>query len=424
MEAVGQLTGGIAHDFNNLLMAILGSLEIVQSRLTAEPRISPFLDNAVAAARRGASLTERMLAFARKQQLDLQSVDLPGLVDGMMELIKGMLDSTIAIETRFPERTGRVRADLHQLEAALLNLVVNARDAMPDGGSILIAAEAMEVGENDPSNLEPGEYVCLSVEDTGEGMDATTLARATEPFFTTKGVGKGTGLGLSMVHGLAEQLRGRLLLDSRPGIGTKVRLCLPILQAQAAQEAQAGPAEVPPAREEGAANAARLTVLAVDDDALVLMNTAAMLEDLGHQVVEAHVRGRRAGSLPRERGDRPCGNGPRDAEDDGQPAGRDHPQRAARSPDHTRHRLCRVAAGRQRILAASRQAFQRARACQGDRQGNRAVKRSMLRPRQISVARKQGGCGDPSEDSTAAGSTTTNSPRCAIRPEMRATLTR
>ena len=284
MEAVGQLTGGIAHDFNNLLMAILGSLEIAQSRLDADPRISPFLDNAVAAARRGASLTQRMLAFARKQQLDLQSVDLPALVAGMMELLKGALDSTIAIKADFPPRMSPVRADPHQLEAALLNLVVNARDAMPGGGSIVVTAQAVEVNADDLCNLEPGSYVCLSVEDTGEGMDAATLARATEPFFTTKGVGKGTGLGLSMIHGLAEQLRGRLLLESRPGAGTKVTLCLPALPTQ---QEQPRPAQAPPADEDRKPAATNLTVLAVDDDALVLMNTAAMLEDLGHVVVEA-----------------------------------------------------------------------------------------------------------------------------------------
>ena len=283
MQAIGQLTGGIAHDFNNLLMAILGSLEIVQSRLVADPRISPFLDNAVKGARRGASLTQRMLAFARKQDLELQPVDLESLVCGMTELIERSLNSTIALETRFSSPLAMVKADPHHLEAALLNLVVNARDAMPGGGSIVITAEAMEVSDGDPTKPAPGTYVCLSVEDTGEGMDAATLARATEPFFTTKGIGKGSGLGLSMVHGMAEQSNGRLVIESTPTVGTKARLCLPVLVKGGSQTAADHPAPSP----QGGSSPAKLTVLAVDDDALVLMNTAAMLEELGHTVIEA-----------------------------------------------------------------------------------------------------------------------------------------
>ncbi len=285
MQAVGQLTGGVAHDFNNLLMAVLGSLEIVQRRIAPDPRITPFLENAVEGARRGAALTQRMLSFARRQELDLQPVDLGALVHGMKELMERSLDPTITIETRFPMALPRVTADPHHLEAALLNLVVNARDAMPSGGSIVISAELANLGADDPTKLDPGAYVCLSVEDTGEGMDEETLERATEPFFTTKGVGKGTGLGLSVIHGMAEQLHGRLLIESRSGAGTKVKICIP---AAGSEEPHSAPAQDPRAAEGDASPAKKaLVVLAVDDDALVLMNTAAMLEDLGHTVIEA-----------------------------------------------------------------------------------------------------------------------------------------
>jgi PAS domain S-box-containing protein len=199
MEAVGQLTGGVAHDFNNLLMAILSSLELMKKRLPDDPRLLRLHDNAVQAAERGAALTQRMLSFARRQELDRKPVDLPRLVHGMADLLQRTLGPSVTIETRFPIALPPVLTDANQLETALLNLAVNARDAMTDGGPITIAAYAEEVG---PGNrLSPGNYVCLSVADRGTGMDTETLNRATEPFFTTKGVGKGTGLGLSMVHG-------------------------------------------------------------------------------------------------------------------------------------------------------------------------------------------------------------------------------
>jgi PAS domain S-box-containing protein len=279
MDAIGQLTGGIAHDFNNLLMAILGSVELVRKRLPEDPKITPLLDNAIQGARRGTALTQRMLAFARRQDLKTESLDIPNLVRGMTELLQRSLGPHVEIETRFPLALAHARGDTNQLELALLNLAVNARDAMPDGGRIVIGAKEGNVSD-ESGPLLPGHYVCISVSDTGEGMDDATLARAMEPFFTTKGVGKGTGLGLAMVHGMAEQLGGSLILRSRKGAGTTAEIWLPVAEATT-------PAAVQAAEPEPAANPT-LKILAVDDDALVLMNTTAMLEELGHTVAEAY----------------------------------------------------------------------------------------------------------------------------------------
>jgi len=281
MEAVGQLTGGVAHDFNNLLMAILGSLELLRKRLPNDPQQLKLLDNAIMGARRGATLTQRMLAFARRQELDARPLDLATLVRDMSELLERSLGVDVAIEMAIPHNLPRIVADQNQLELALLNLCVNARDAMKDGGMIRVRARREHVGASDAGVIAPGDYVCLSVTDTGEGMDADTLARATEPFFTTKGVGKGTGLGLSMVHGMAEQMGGRLILKSRPGEGTTAEIWLPAV-SDAALERRAEIQAREPVQAKGG-----LKVLAVDDDRLVLFNTTAMLEDLGHNVVEA-----------------------------------------------------------------------------------------------------------------------------------------
>ncbi|MES2750723.1 MAG: PAS domain S-box protein [Pseudomonadota bacterium] len=281
MDAIGQLTGGIAHDFNNLLMAILGSLELVGKRLPEDPKITPLIDNATQAAQRGAALTQRMLAFARRQELDLQPVDLPDLVRGMTDLLQRSLGPSIQIDTRFPLLLSAIRADANQLEMALLNLAVNARDAMPEGGTITIAAREENVSSGSASKLKAGRYVCLSVIDSGEGMDKDTLARAMEPFFTTKGVGRGTGLGLSMVHGITEQSGGLFVLKSRKGEGTSAELWLPLATTQRMIS------DTSAISKEAESGSRPLTVLAVDDDSLVLMNTTAMLEDLGHTVFEA-----------------------------------------------------------------------------------------------------------------------------------------
>jgi CheY-like chemotaxis protein len=282
MEAVGRLTGGVAHDFNNLLMAVLGSLELLRKRLPDDPRLTGLLDNAIQGAQRGASLTKRMLAFARRTEIKPEAIDVAALVHGMADLLQRSLGPSVHIETRFPLSLPPARADANQLELALLNLAVNARDAMPGGGSIIVAARVERLTEQ-KDHLAPGRYVCLSVTDGGEGMDEETLAHATEPFFTTKGVGKGTGLGLSMVHGMSEQSGGRLVLKSRKGEGTSAEIWLPVVVREAETSVQLQQAASEPADKE----ARSLVILAVDDDALVLMNTIAMLEDLGHTVFEA-----------------------------------------------------------------------------------------------------------------------------------------
>ncbi len=280
LEAIGQLTGGIAHDFNNLLTAVLGSLEMLRKRLPDDPKSIALLENAAQGAQRGTILTKRMLAFARNDELKQEVLGIPELVRGMTELLRRSVGPLFNIETRFPLALKSVEVDPNQLELALLNLALNARDAMPDGGDIILSAREVGVAPNQIIGVSPGQYICLSVLDTGEGMDEQTLRRATEPFFTTKGVGKGTGLGLSMVHGFAEQSGGRLILHSRKGSGTTAELWIPIAKTSAQPAAPTHPPAAKTVRP--------LTVLAVDDDALVLMNTIAMLEDLGHTVFEAY----------------------------------------------------------------------------------------------------------------------------------------
>jgi signal transduction histidine kinase/CheY-like chemotaxis protein len=279
MESLGQLTGGIAHDFNNLLAVILGNLDLVRKRLTAaDPRVKRLLDSAIQGAERGAALTQRLLAFARRQDLTPQVVEVPRLVAEMKELLNRSLGPAIRISIGFPPDLPPVRIDPNQFELALLNLAVNARDAMPLGGTITLSARVEIVKPADASGLAPGRYVCVSLADTGVGMDAATLAQAVEPFFTTKGVGKGTGLGLSMIHGFAVQSGGTLKLASKPGVGTSAELWLPEGERLAAAVPVQQPAQ---------ASQRTCKVLLVDDDSLVLTGTAAMLEDLGHVVVEA-----------------------------------------------------------------------------------------------------------------------------------------
>ena len=282
IDTIGQLTGGVAHDFNNLLMAILGSLRLLRKQMPQEPRPLRLLDNAVQGAERGAALTQRLLAFARRQELKPQVVRFHALVSGMEDLLGRALGPGVTLRNLVPTDLRPVKADLNQLELAMLNLAVNARDAMQGAGVLTIRSEQRSPdGEADPK-LPPGDYVLLQVVDTGMGMDETVLARAAEPFFTTKGVGKGTGLGLSMVQGLAAQSGGALQLQSRPGEGATITLWLPA----------AGPEEAAPALERPAPPMAilpleRRSILLVDDDILVSNGTAAMLEDLGHTVIEA-----------------------------------------------------------------------------------------------------------------------------------------
>ncbi|WP_407292565.1 MHYT domain-containing protein [Stutzerimonas zhaodongensis] len=278
LEAIGKLTGGIAHDFNNLLAVIGGNLELLRKRLPSDtaPRAGSLIENALLATQRGASLVQRMLAFARKQELNPSSVELPDLVLNMRELLQRSVGSNISIDTRFPLSLPPAYIDANQLEMVLINLVVNARDAMPEGGTICIEGQ---LRRSDVAEQRAQEFVALIVHDNGIGMNSEVLARATEPFFTTKGPGKGTGLGLSMAHGLAEQSGGRMEIKSTVGQGTTIELWLPL--GVSARPVAPAPVEAP---EPVNPSPAGLTILAVDDDPLVLANTTALLEDLGHRV--------------------------------------------------------------------------------------------------------------------------------------------
>jgi PAS domain S-box-containing protein len=281
LEAIGQLTGGVAHDFNNLLMAVLGSLELAQKRLPDDPKLARLIENAVLGAKRGASLTQRMLSFARRQELKRQAM--AALVRGMEGLLDRSLGPTVTVRVDIPDDLPAAETDANQLESALLNLAVNARDAMPDGGEITISATVEttpRANDEDAAGLKVGRYVRLAVSDTGAGMDEATLLRAVEPFFTTKGVGKGTGLGVPMVQGLAVQSGGKFELASQVGVGTTATLWLPAVD-------QIAPSAAPVADQSESVDDERLRILAVDDDELVLMNTAALLEDLGHTVLVA-----------------------------------------------------------------------------------------------------------------------------------------
>lgn len=281
LEAIGQLTGGIAHDFNNLLSVIVGNLELLRKRLPDDPKMIRFLESAFEGAQRGASLTQRLLAFARRQDLRPHPLSVAELVQGMTALLRRSLGPAVRVETHFPLDLPLAMADANQLEMALINLTVNARDAMPEGGTIDISAK-VAVFDGSAHGLAAGRYVELAVADTGAGMDEETLQRATEPFFTTKGLGKGTGLGLPMVQGLAAQSGGRLMLESAVGRGTVAKLYLPVAEAWEEELAPSGDgAEV------ALLPTAPATILVVDDDPLVLENTAAMLEDLGHRVLRA-----------------------------------------------------------------------------------------------------------------------------------------
>src|SRR5882757_9926913 len=283
MDTIGQLTGGVAHDFNNLLMAVLGSLALLEKRLGAEDQhCRRLLQNAVQGAQRGAALTQRLLAFSRRQELKPESVDVAHLVSGMEELLKRALGHGIELTLNFPSGLPPLLADANQLELALLNLALNARDAMPAGGRLMISATAETRAQGGPNaRLAPGDYLRIGIVDTGVGMDDVTLTKATEPFFTTKGPGKGTGLGLSMVQGLAAQSGGMLDIHSEPDEGTTIDLWLPRATTSAVSVTRAAQAAHLP-------NTEPCKVMIVDDDLLVMTGTAAMIDDLGHTSIEAH----------------------------------------------------------------------------------------------------------------------------------------
>lgn len=279
LDAMGQLTGGVAHDFNNLLTPIIGGLDMLVRREVGSDRERRLIQGALQSAERAKTLVQRLLAFARRQPLQPTAIDVRRLVNGMAGLIASTSGPRIALRLALSDDLPPALADLNQLEMALLNLAVNARDAMPEGGTLTISAARESVRPGHRSKLRQGHYVRLSVEDTGSGMDEATLARAIEPFFSTKGIGKGTGLGLSMVHGLALQLDGGLTITSRLGEGTVVDLWFPISSVMAGE--QAGSVR-------GAAGRAGLgTAMLVDDEEMVRLSTADMLMDLGYDVVEA-----------------------------------------------------------------------------------------------------------------------------------------
>ena len=277
MEAIGQLTGGVAHDFNNLLAAVQGNLELLRKRLPDDPQLHRFIDGALQGTQRGASLTSRLLAFARRQDLKPVPTDLAQLLDGMRGLMERSIGPLISVEVNLAPDLPPAKVDPNQLELAILNLAVNARDAMPDGGRLTIALSRRD-GAGQGLGLN-GHFLLLSVTDTGFGMDAATLKSAIEPFFSTKELGKGTGLGLSMVHGLAVQLGGALALKSEPGQGTTAELWLPVSTTPVEDVLEIAPTTI---------EAQASTILVVDDDALINMNTVDMVEDLGHTVLEAY----------------------------------------------------------------------------------------------------------------------------------------
>jgi signal transduction histidine kinase len=279
MESLGKLTGGVAHDFNNLLTVILGNLQLLRKRVVDDTRAIRLIDGATQGAERGATLTKRMLAFARRQELKPETVDVAKLFGSMEEMLRRTLGPSVQIAAEFDDDLPAISVDPNQLELALLNLALNARDAMPVGGDLAITSRCVDAPSG-PNGLNAGSYVCISVRDSGTGMDQATVKRAAEPFFTTKGTGKGTGLGLSMVDGLAAQSGGAMRIISNLGEGTTVELWLPISESIPVYEGQAVPAPL--------GTGAQWRVLVVDDDPLIASATAEILEDLGHVVMEAH----------------------------------------------------------------------------------------------------------------------------------------
>ena len=281
MEAVGQLTGGIAHDFNNMLAVVIGGLELAKRRI-AENRVeaSRHLDNAMEGASRAAALTRRLLAFARAEPLLPEAVSPDSLIGGMTELLDRTLGERITIRTRFESDGWPIWVDRHQLENALLNLAVNARDAMEGEGTLTIATATRTLRDGEISGIRAGDYVAVSVADTGCGMDQAVLDRVFEPFFTTKPVGKGTGLGLSQIFGFVRQSTGEIIITSQPGHGTTVTVLLPrFTGAGRIAPAIAPPIYVPTTptpREKHA------TILVVEDDPRVLNATVEALTELGH----------------------------------------------------------------------------------------------------------------------------------------------
>jgi len=288
MDALGQLTGGIAHDFNNLLQAVQGSLELIGRKAADAAKVRQLAEGAMHAAERGAKLTAQLLAFARSKQLKMEPFVVSDFVLGARDLLAGAAGNLIDLRFDLESDDAAVLADRTQLELALLNLVINARDATPPGGRIVVSARRVDLPAGDP-DLPPGEYVELRVADTGSGMSAEVRGRAFEPFFTTKGVGAGAGLGLSQVYGVVKQAGGVARIDSAEGEGTTVILLLPVTTHTAREEPEA--AEAP------TADARKGVVLVVDDDADVREFAAAALDTFGHTVVQAPDGGEALASI-------------------------------------------------------------------------------------------------------------------------------
>ncbi len=289
MEGIGQLTGGVAHDFNNLLTVILGNLETAQRASTSNPnpdRLARALENAALGAQRAASLTQRLLAFSRRSPLDPKPIEASRLVAGMSELLRRTLGEQVVVETVLAGGLWRIHADPNQLEIGILNLAVNARDAMPDGGRLTIETANAYLDESyaaTQSEVVPGQYVVISISDTGIGMDRETMARAFEPFFTTKDIGHGTGLGLSQVYGFAKQSGGHIKIYSEPGHGTTVKLYLPRLLSSDEPDA------LPSTPTQAPSSASGETILVVEDDPDVRANTTGILRELRYTVLEAPI---------------------------------------------------------------------------------------------------------------------------------------
>jgi len=280
MEAVGQLTGGIAHDFNNLLTAVIGNLDLIRNKVQDNERLRRLADNALEASRRGAKLASQLLAFSRSQRMAVEPVDLQQLFQGISGLLGQSVGPSIEVRMQLDPDARMVMSDANQLELALLNLAVNARDAMPAGGKLIISARRTNAADRD---LPKRDYVQLSVTDTGVGMPEEVRARAIEPFFTTKPVGQGTGLGLSQVYAVARESGGSLHIDSEMHQGTTVRLILPLAPADAVIPAPPPAASEPP-QSESEPEKKRATVLVVDDDRLVRRFMTESLRSLGYEV--------------------------------------------------------------------------------------------------------------------------------------------
>jgi CheY-like chemotaxis protein len=283
MEAVGQLTGGIAHDFNNMLTGVLGGLDMVRRRISngRVEEAERFIDAATVSAERAAALTHRLLAFSRRQTLDPQAVDVNRLVGSMEDLLRRTLGAQVDLAVALAGDLWTTLTDANQLESALLNLAINARDAMPDGGKLTIETVNIRLDDNQTSRVDgaaPGDYVAISVSDTGVGMPQDVVARAFDPFFTTKPIGQGTGLGLSMVYGFVRQSGGQVSIYSEPGLGTTVKLYLPRFQGEAEASGETPAAEAPAGAGE--------TVMVVEDDPSVRTVVIELLKELGYEAID------------------------------------------------------------------------------------------------------------------------------------------